>query len=127
MPGMTAIARLGAVALDAPDPARLARFYREALDLQIMFENDTFVALKGAGVILTIQQVPDLRPVTWPDGDVPKQIHLELAVADLDASEKAFLDLGATKPGIQPSPDRWRVLIDPAGHPFCVTTLMPEL
>jgi hypothetical protein len=126
MPGMTAIARLGAVALDAPDPARLARFYREALDLQIMFENDTFVALKGAGVILTIQQVPDLRPVTWPEGDVPKQIHLELAVEDLDASEKAFLDLGATRPGTQPSPDRWRVLIDPAGHPFCVTTLMPE-
>jgi catechol 2,3-dioxygenase-like lactoylglutathione lyase family enzyme len=125
MPGMTAIARLGAVALDAPDPARLARFYREALDLQIMFENDTFVALKGAGVILTVQQVPGLPPVTWPDGDVPKQIHLELAVDDLDASEKAFLDIGATKPETQPDPDRWRVLIDPAGHPFCVTTLMP--
>jgi hypothetical protein len=27
---------------------------------------------------------------------------------------------------VQPSPDRWRVLIDPAGHPFCLTTLIPE-
>jgi hypothetical protein len=78
-----------------------------------------------AAARLTIQQIPDLPAVTWPDGDVPKQIHLELAVDDLDASEKAFLDLGATKPETQPAPDRWRVLIDPAGHPFCVTTLMP--
>jgi catechol 2,3-dioxygenase-like lactoylglutathione lyase family enzyme len=124
---MTAIARLGAVALDAPDPARLARFYREVLDLQIIFENDGFVALKGAGVLLTIQRVADLPPVTWPEGGVPKQIHLDLAVDDLDSSEKALLAAGAVKAETQPSPDRWRVLIDPAGHPFCITTLIPEV
>jgi catechol-2,3-dioxygenase len=126
MLGMTALARLGAVALDAPDPAWLARFYQDVLDLQIMFENDSFVVLKGAGVLLTIQRVAGLPPVTWPEGDVPKQLHLELAVDDLDASEKAILGAGATKPEAQPSPDRWRVLIDPAGHPFCITTLIPE-
>ncbi|MFG2438870.1 VOC family protein [Streptomyces sp. NPDC048508] len=32
---------------------------------------------------------------------------------------------GATKATDQPDPDRWRVLQDPAGHPFCVTTLIP--
>jgi catechol-2,3-dioxygenase len=125
MPGMTAIARLGAVALDAPDPARLARFYQEVLDLQVIFENDGFVALKGAGVLLTIQRVADLPPVTWPEGDVPKQIHLDLAVDDLDSSEKALFAAGAVKAETQPSPDRWRVLLDPAGHPFCITTLIP--
>jgi catechol 2,3-dioxygenase-like lactoylglutathione lyase family enzyme len=127
MLGMTAIARLGAIALDAPDVARLARFYSDALDLEVIFENETFVALKGAGVLLTIQQVADLPPVTWPEGEVPKQIHLDLAVADLDTSEKALLAVGATKAGTQPSPDRWRVLIDPAGHPFCITTLIPAV
>jgi catechol 2,3-dioxygenase-like lactoylglutathione lyase family enzyme len=127
MLGMTAIARLGAIALDAPDPARLARFYQDALELEVIFKNDSFVALKGAGVILTIQQVADLPPVTWPEGEVPKQIHLDLAVEDLDGSEKALLDVGATKAATQPAPDRWRVLIDPAGHPFCITTLIPEL
>jgi catechol 2,3-dioxygenase-like lactoylglutathione lyase family enzyme len=124
---MTAIARLGAVALDTPDPARLAEFYREALDLQVIFENESFVALKGAAIILTIQRVTDLPPVTWPEGAVPKQIHLELAVDDLDTAEKALLAVGATKPTTQPAPDRWRVLIDPAGHPFCITTLIPDL
>jgi catechol-2,3-dioxygenase len=127
MLGMTAIARLGAVALDAPEPARLARFYQEVLDLQVIFENESFVALKGAAVLLTIQQVADLPAVTWPAGDVPKQIHLELAVDDLDSSEKAILAVGATKAATQPAPDRWRVLIDPAGHPFCITTLIPEV
>jgi len=28
--------------------------------------------------------------------------------------------------GAQPSPARWRVLIDPAGHPFCISNQMPE-
>lgn len=124
---MTAIARLGAVSLDAPDPGRLARFYREVLDLEVIFENESFVALKGAPALLTIQRVAGLPPVTWPEGDVPKQIHLELAVDDLEAAEKAMLAAGATKPDTQPAPDRWRVLIDPAGHPFCITTLIPEV
>jgi hypothetical protein len=34
--------------------------------------------------------------------------------------------LGAVKPNIQPSPDRYIVLFDPAGHPFCLTTQIPE-
>jgi catechol 2,3-dioxygenase-like lactoylglutathione lyase family enzyme len=124
---MTAIARLGAVALDAPDPARLARFYADVLGLEVMFSNDDFVALKGAAVLLTVQRVAGLPAPTWPEGDVPKQIHLELAVDDLDASERAMLEAGATKPATQPSPDRWRVLLDPAGHPFCITKLIPEI
>jgi catechol 2,3-dioxygenase-like lactoylglutathione lyase family enzyme len=123
---MNAIARLGAVSLDAPDPAPLARFYQQVLGLEVMFDSADFVALKGAGVLLTVQRIDGLPEVTWPVGPVPKQIHLELAVDDLDAAEQAVLAAGATKAGDQPAPDRWRVLIDPAGHPFCITTLIPE-
>jgi catechol 2,3-dioxygenase-like lactoylglutathione lyase family enzyme len=125
MLGMTAIARLGAVALDAPDPAALARFYQDVLGVEVMFENADFVALKGAGVLLTVQRVDGLPAVTWPEGPVAKQMHLELAVHDLDEAEQAVLEAGATKAEAQPDPSRWRVLIDPAGHPFCLTTLIP--
>ena len=78
-------------------------------------------------MLLTVQRVDDHRPPQWPAGAVPKQIHLELAVDDLDAAEAQALALGAAKADEQPSPESWRVLIDPAGHPFCISTLLPEL
>jgi hypothetical protein len=53
---------------------------------------------------------------------VPQQFHLDLGVEDLDAAEKLALGLGAVRPDHQPGGDRWRVLLDPAGHPFCLVT-----
>ncbi len=124
---MAAIARLGAVSLDSSDPTVLATFYRELLDLEVMFETESFIALKGAAVLLTVIRVEDHRAPDWPNATVPKQIHLELAVDDLEAAEAGALAIGATKPDTQPAPDMWRVLIDPAGHPFCITTLIPDV
>jgi catechol-2,3-dioxygenase len=118
--------RLGAVSIDCADPAGLADFYKNVLDVEVMFSSEDFVALQGAGVLLTFQRVADHQPPSWPTGAVPKQLHLELAVKDLDAAEARLLGLGAAKADVQPNPDNWRVLIDPAGHPFCITTLIPE-
>ncbi len=123
---MSAIARLAAVSLDSSDPAGLAAFYGQLLDLEVFFESEDFVALKGAGIYVTVQRVDHHRPPSWPSGDVPKQIHLELAVTDLADAEAKALAIGAVKAEAQPNPDAWRVLIDPAGHPFCITTLIPE-
>ena len=38
----------------------------------------------------------------------------------LDKAEARCLELGAGKPEFQPQPNRWRVLTDPSGQPFCV-------
>lgn len=119
--------RVGAVSVDCPDPAALAEFYKNVLDLEVMFASDEFIALQGAAVLLTFQRVADHTPPTWPEGAVPKQLHLELAVSDLDSQEARILALGATKADVQPNPDNWRVLIDPAGHPFCITNLIPDI
>lgn len=123
---MLGTARLGAVSIDCPDPAALGGFYREVLGLEVMFTSEDFVALKGAGVLLTFQRIADHRPPDWPDGPVPKQLHLELAVSDLDTEEARIVALGATKAEVQPRPANWRVLLDPVGHPFCITNLIPE-
>jgi catechol 2,3-dioxygenase-like lactoylglutathione lyase family enzyme len=123
---MTPIARLGAVSIDSPDPASLAVFYRELLDLEVVVETEDFIALKGAGIWLTTQRVEAHQAPDWPAGLVPKQLHLELSVQDLDVAEAQALAIGATKANEQPSPELWRVLIDPDGHPFCITTLIPE-
>jgi catechol-2,3-dioxygenase len=117
--------RLGAVSVDCPDPAALGEFYKCVLSLEVMFSTEDFLALQGTGVLLTFQRVADHQRPTWPDGTVPKQLHLELAVSDLDGQETRILALGATKAELQPNPDHWRVLIDPAGHPFCITNLIP--
>ncbi len=112
--------------MDAADPVELAEFYRRLLDLEVFFTSDTFVALKGAGVYLTVQKVDGYRPPDWPGDEVPKQLHLELAVDDLEEAEAGALAAGARTADTQPNPDLWRVLLDPAGHPFCITTLIPE-
>jgi hypothetical protein len=127
MQRMTAIARLGAVSLDSDDPNSLALFWRGLLELEVLFESVDFVALKGAGVLITTQRVANHQPPDWPETTIPKQIHLELAVTDLDGAEGRAVELGATKATTQPNPDVWRVLHDPAGHPFCLTTMIPDV
>ena len=124
---MAAIARLAAVSLDTSDPVGLSNFYRELLDLEVFFESEQFIALKGAAILLTVQRVEDHQPPDWPGERVPKQVHLELAVDDLYVAEQGALALGATKPDTQPAAEIWRVLIDPSGHPFCITTLIPDV
>ena len=119
--------RFAGVALDAADPAALARFYQDLLGLALLAESEDFLALKADGCFLTFWRVDDHRAPDWPGTGVPKQMHIDLAVTDLDDAERRATALGATKAGHQPAPARWRVLLDPAGHPFCVSIAIPEL
>ncbi|WP_370119801.1 VOC family protein [Streptacidiphilus sp. MAP12-33] len=114
--------RPAAFTLDCPDPAALAAFYAEATGLALHPGSDAeFAGLIGEhGLFLGFQRAADHRPPTWPDPTVPQQAHLCFEVADLDTAEAALLRLGATRPEAQPNPDHWRVLLDPAGHPFCL-------
>jgi catechol 2,3-dioxygenase-like lactoylglutathione lyase family enzyme len=117
--------RYSAVTFDCPDPAELARFYGEALGLPVVFSTDDFVLLGQEGAAgLGFNRLSDYRRPTWPDPDQEKQAHIELGVDDLDVAQARLLALGAVKPEFQPDPDRWRVLLDPAGHPFCISTLV---
>jgi hypothetical protein len=53
-------------------------------------------------------------------------MHLDLSVSDLAAGEREVLALGATKATTQPAPETYLVFLDPAGHPFCLSTMIPE-
>ncbi|HEY1826970.1 MAG TPA: VOC family protein [Acidimicrobiales bacterium] len=123
---MTEVARLGGVTLDCDDPVSLASFWRELLGLEVLLESEDYVALSGAGVLITAMRVDAHQRPDWPESTVPKQIHLELAVSDLDAAEARALELGAVQGATQVRPDLFRVMLDPAGHPFCLTTMIPE-
>lgn len=50
-----------------------------------------------------------------------------MAVTDLSRAVMQAVNLGATEAQHQPMPEVWRVLIDPAGHPFCLTTATTKL
>ena len=120
-----AVARSGFVSLDCADPLTLGEFWAAMLGGEIRFTSATTVGVRTDWVWLTALKIPDYVAPTWPDSDVPKQIHLDLAVTDLDAAAAEAERLGARIAPTQPAPDRWRVLLDPAGHPFCLTTQIP--
>ena len=46
-------------------------------------------------------------------------VHLDLEVDDLDAAVAHAVDAGAELASYQPQ-ENVRVLLDPAGHPFCL-------
>lgn len=123
---MTPVARLGSVSIDCPDPVALAEFYAAVTGFEVAYSTEQFVALAGPAVWLTLHQVAEYRPPTWPDPARPKQLHLDFATDDLERTEAELVALGATPAETQPAPELWRVLLDPVGHPFCITTLIPD-
>jgi predicted enzyme related to lactoylglutathione lyase len=115
------IANLALVALDCADPHALAAFYIHIVGGRIKQESatDEWVRLQtGSGCDIGFQRDVNHQRPDWPVG-LPQQAHLDFDVADLDAAEREVLAIGATKASVQPTPDEWRVFIDPAGHPFC--------
>ena len=118
--------RLGSIALDCADPGQLGTFWAALLDGEVTFSSDDFAAVKTDRLWLAATRVEDYSPPTWPQGSVPKQVHLDLAVDDLGRAEEQAISLGAIRAASQPAPDRYLVLLDPAGHPFCLSTQIPE-
>ena len=121
-----AVARLASIALDCAEPQALAEFWAGLLDGEIAFTTEQFVAVRTGHGWLAAVRVPDHRPATWPEGPIPQQMHIDLAVDDLDEAEAVAVRLGARRAAVQPAPDRWRVFLDPAGHPFCLSRMIPE-
>ncbi len=120
------LVRFGAVSLDCADPQALGDFWAQLLGGEVTYRSDGFVAVRLANLWLTAVAVDDYQPPTWPSAELPKQIHLDLAVTDLEGALDRALALGATRAATQTAPDRWLVLLDPAGHPFCLTTQIPD-
>ena len=117
-----AIARSPSVVLDCDDPARLASFYGALLDWKASDDGGWAEVRNEAGdQCFCFQRVDHYRPPQWPGQDIPQQMHIDVIVDDLDAAAEAVLQLGATRAEHQPG-TTFRVFLDPAGHPFCLST-----
>ncbi|WP_150135193.1 VOC family protein [Streptomyces hyaluromycini] len=110
-------------AVEAPDPALLARFYAELLEWPILHEEPgtAVVAPPQGAVYIVFQEAAGCRPPAWPpvDGEPRTMMHLDFQVADLDGAVAEAVAMGAALAPDQPQ-DHVRVLFDPAGHPFCL-------
>lgn len=135
--GMAEYPRLLHTVLDTTDVRGLAEFYRELLGLRYRpgdeppaagadDDADWLVLADASGARrLAFQQVDRLEPTTWPEHDVPMQLHLDFTVPDIDELERhreraealgARLVLDRTDDPDEPL----YVLADLAGHPFCI-------
>ena len=116
-------ARLSATVLDTSDPRGLAAFYAELLGWHPVEESPEWVVLRpaGGGVGLSFQREPGHVRPTWPaeQGSQRMQLHLDVEVDDLEPEVARAVRLGASVAQFQPQ-SHVRVLLDPAGHPFCL-------
>ena len=121
-----AVAQVVFVTLDCSEPQALGEFWAAMLGGEVRYTSPTTVAVRTDWMWLAAMQVADYRPPTWPENEVPKQIHLDLGVTELEPAAAEAERLGATSAPFQPAPDLRRILFDPAGHPFCLTTQVPR-
>lgn len=109
-------------AIEAPDPAALAAFYSALLGWGVGHEEPgTTVLVAQDAVYIVFQQATDYRRPVWPPapGEQRPMMHFDFQVPDLDAAVAEAVRLGASAAEHQPQPNV-RVMIDPAGHPFCL-------
>ncbi len=112
-----------AAVLDSPDARTLAAFYQRLLGWEIGVDEADWVVLRPAddGTRLSFQTESEyIRPV-WPSGPSDQQmmVHLDIATDDLAGAVEWACEAGATVAEWQPQDDV-RVMLDPAGHPFCL-------
>jgi predicted enzyme related to lactoylglutathione lyase len=117
-----AIGSLIMVNLDSADPAGLAEFYHRVLGWEITASTDEYAMISDGNSSIGFGKVEGFQAPPWPDPNGQKRYHLDLYVDDLDDAEKRVIELGGVKPEFQPGADgdKWRVVTDPSGQPFCL-------
>ena len=116
------------VTLDCSDAEALGSFYADLLGWEISARDGVdWVQLRdpGRGVGLNFQAEDSYEPPTWPEqpGRQAKMMHFEILVEDLAGAIEQVLRGGGSEASRQPvdrDPTRIRVMLDPAGHPFCL-------
>ncbi|HUP87019.1 MAG TPA: VOC family protein [Acidimicrobiales bacterium] len=127
--------RLGGICMDCADVEAMARFYGDLFGWEITGRDTPESRLGGTGWIcmsgpeggpsVSFQAESWYVPPTWPEdlGQQTKMMHLEVAVDDVEAAVELVLRAGGRVAPSQPA-DRdtttLRIMLDPAGHPFCL-------
>jgi predicted enzyme related to lactoylglutathione lyase len=103
--------------VNARDPARLARWWAEALGFQITYEKPDEVEIRR-----TPEELPGLIFVPVPEAKERKnRLHIDLRPDDREDEVERLVNMGARHVDVgQPADATWVVLADPEGNEFCV-------
>ncbi len=113
--------------VDCKDPHELAKFYMALLKWEMPFYNAEYAVIAPPGINqgaypgITFQRNSEYKPPVWPVEPKAQQqmAHIDFAVNDLEKAVQYAVHCGATIADEQFA-DGWRVMFDPAGHPFCL-------
>ncbi len=109
------------VVVDSEDPARLARWWAEALGYQIVSEEPDEVEIRR-----TPDELPGVLFTPVPEGKTGKnRLHFDLRPDDQEAEVERLVDMGARPVDIGQHDVSWVVLADPEGNEFCVLASRP--
>lgn len=127
--------RFTELSVDCDDPERLAAFWCEVLDFEVIDRSEGKVEIGSweptVEDVRARQMPPTLVFIRVPEGKAVKnRLHLDVSPID-DSTEgevSRLLGLGATRTDVGQGPDRnWVVMADPEGNEFCVLrTLAPQ-
>lgn len=114
---------LSEIVLDSADAHALAAFYQQLLGGSFGKDESDWVTLRPGDGGMTLAFATELAfvPPVWPSNSQEQQmmLHLDFEVDDLDEAVAHAVTAGARLASYQPQ-ELVRVMIDPAGHPFCL-------
>ncbi len=116
--------------LDCKAPHELAKFYANLLKWEVLLIDEEWACVyapgtnQGAYPSILFQHNPEYIPPVWPEEPEAQQqmAHMDFAVNELEKAVQYAIQCGATIAENQYS-NNWRVMFDPAGHPFCLCSM----
>ncbi|MFD5656780.1 VOC family protein [Streptomyces hirsutus] len=126
--------RFTELAVDCRDPERLAAFWCEVLNFEVIDRSEGKVEI--GSWVPTVEEArarqmpPTLLFIRVPEGKAAKnRLHLDVSPIDGSTEDEVtrLIGLGAARTDVGQGPDRnWVVMADPEGNEFCVLrTLAP--
>ena len=125
---MASSLKIAWLTIDSHDPRKLGGFWKEALDLKVVHEDDEGdeFALAGPGRMgsswnILFYKAPDPK-------SVKNRLHLDLVPDGPSEDEAQRLEaLGATRADIGQKDVTWIVMADPEGNEFCILSPRDDL
>ena len=102
--------------IDAVEPARLGRWWQEALGWVTVNEDPEEFEIRPAP-----ERLPGLLFASVPEAkSIKNRLHLDFRPDDRDIEVGRLIALGATRVDVGQGNPSWVVLADPEGNEFCV-------